>query len=119
MSTKTTYEPKSPISGSAILANAAIYKKENKTNWSAQKNIPWQVAAARVEQAAKDKKAEIRESFRHIPGKSVFLVARRQKGNTFKAIGFSEIFSSFESVKTFARGIGRSKVKMGAIVASV
>lgn len=119
MSNTYTYEPKSPISGSAILANAGIYKRENKRNWATAQNLPWQVAAARAEAAAKEKIAEIKESFRREPAKSVFLVARRQKGNTFKAIGFLEEFSTFEALKAFARGIGRQKIRMGAIVASV
>lgn len=114
------FEPKSPFSASQFLDNSGIYKGTGgQTHWSVQKNLPWQVAAARAEKAAEDKKKEIRESFRHIPGKSIFLVARRQKGNTFKAIGFSEIFPTFQAVKDFAKKIGREKVKMGVIVASV
>lgn len=114
-------EPRSPFSASQFLENSGIYSAEKKTHWSGQKNVPWQVTAARIDAAAKEKIADIREEFRARAEKprSIFLVAKRIKGNKIKAIGFLEEFNNFAEVKAFAKTIGREKVKMGAVVAKV
>lgn len=49
-------EPRSPFSGSQVLAAAAATKPSLKRNWSLQKNLPWQVVEAREKENKKKEK---------------------------------------------------------------
>ncbi len=97
---KTQFEPRSPISGSAILANCGLFKRENKPNWATARNVPWQVTAARAQAAAKEKKNEIKESFRHTP---------RQNPFSLSPVGKKEIHSRQSDSLIFSLRLRRSK----------
>ncbi len=109
-------------SASALCEDSALIKPRKRVGWELQKTVPVEIRNARIIQEAKEARQEFLDTLRAKQDvrKSIPLgVLARKLNGTYKVVGHGVSFPTFGQVKDFAKSIGRSFVKMGAVKAKV